>query len=385
MAVTINQSPSTDFVLSGNPIVWVFSSNQTAQVNFSYYVEVYVDSVLHSTHQVFPESGIYGKFDGSEIAESYLSAPQLPTDINGTNPIDATMYLTIYERYGTTPTLQASTNTTTLYFIKGKLFTNDWINTNINDYYINDKIQAKKMLTQCPDFNLRQGEKQIFNFVMSDANIYGYYVELRYKDTNGNTVNSESIANSGYLLQNSFMLTYAALDAYYSLDNVATVDVWLNQPVSAVISETITINIDNSCAEYTARLHFLNQLGGIDAFTFTQVGRYNATTETQSFLTTQGTFDGATFGWDGLNSQVNNYQVGVNRKLKIESGWITADVQEWLNNNLFTSPYVLLETSNGLLRVANMSTSVTYNRSKTDMLFNTVIEIDELHHTSMIV
>jgi len=83
MAVTIEQQPITLHMLSGNPIVWVFSSNQTVQVNFSYYVEVYVDSVLHSTHQVFPESGIYGKFDVSEIAESVLSAPLLPTTITG--------------------------------------------------------------------------------------------------------------------------------------------------------------------------------------------------------------------------------------------------------------------------------------------------------------
>ena len=381
MAVTINQSPSTDFVLSGNPIVWVFSSNQTAQVNFSYYVEVYVDSVLHSTHQVFPESGIYGKFDASEILDSLLNAPQLPTGIVGYDALDyLNVSLTVYERYGATPTLQASAVTSSLKSTKGKLFLNNWINTNVNTYYVGSTNRS--LLTNCPDIKLRSEEKLYFFGIIED--IGSSTINLTYKDSSGSTVNTESISINNYDVT-GYLLSYAILDGYYPLDNVSTVDFYLDIDSGAATTITYTINIDNSCAEYTARLHFLNQLGGIDAFTFTQVGRYNATTETQSFLTTQGTFDGATFGWDGLNSQVNNYQVGVNRKLKIESGWITADVQEWLNNNLFTSPYVLLETSNGLLRVANMSTSVTYNRSKTDMLFNTVIEIDELHHTSMIV
>ena len=108
MAVTINQSPSTDFLLSGNPVIWVFSSDQTAQPNFSYYVEVYVDAVLNSSHQVFPESGIYGKFDASQIAESELTAPQYPTDINGIDAGFNRINIKVYERYGTTPTLQAS-------------------------------------------------------------------------------------------------------------------------------------------------------------------------------------------------------------------------------------------------------------------------------------
>jgi len=313
-----------------------------------------------------------------------LSAPLLPTTITGLTFGYVEIMIDVYERYGATPALQANQDSSPIEVFKGKLFINDWTGLNLDDYAVQGGVYTTKFLSDCPSYYLRNGELLEFYFLTTE-NGQSFSVELNYKDSSGSSLNTESVALSTSDFTNAFSLDWDILDGYYPLEGVATVEVYVDMDAGSGSTETITINIDNSCAEYTARLHFLNQLGGIDAFTFTQVGRYNATTETQSFLTTQGAFDGATFGWDGLNSQVNNYQVGVNRKLKIESGWTTADVQEWLNNNLFTSPYVLLETSNGLLRVANMSTSVTYNRSKTDMLFNTVIEIDELHHTSMIV
>jgi hypothetical protein len=52
MAVTIYDEPQL-IAPAGNPLVFTFSSNQTAQDNFSFIVELYINSSLHSTHQVF--------------------------------------------------------------------------------------------------------------------------------------------------------------------------------------------------------------------------------------------------------------------------------------------------------------------------------------------
>lgn len=380
MAVTIEQSPSTDFVLSGNPIIWVFSSNQTGQVNFSYYVEVYVDGVLNSSHQVFPESGIYGKFDASQIAESELTAPTIPTDINGVDAGFARVNVKVYERYGTTPTLQASSTSNAKTVIKGKLFTNTWINTDINEYFIDD--DGKKFLTNCPEFKLRSSE-DLFLYSIVDSYTSNVTVHLNYKDVDGVSLNTESIVNTGYRL-NAYSLSYSILDGYYSLVNVSTVEVYI-EDVDNIISETIIINIDKCYKPDTTRLHFLNQLGGVDAFTFDAVSKQSMSTQTNSFLTTQGGFDGAAYTYSTTNSQTGNYQVTSNTKLMLESNWINEDIMQWLNDNLFTSPYILMETANGLQRVANTSASVKYKKNRNDMAFNVVIELDLQMHSSMII
>ena len=380
MAVTIEQSPSTDFVLSGNPIIWVFSSNQTGQVNFSYYVEVYVDGVLNSSHQVFPESGIYGKFDASQIAESELTAPTIPTDINGVDAGFARVNVKVYERYGTTPTLQASSTSNAKTVIKGKLFTNTWINSDINEYFIDD--DGKKFLTNCPEFKLRSSE-DLFLYSIVDSYTSNVTVHLNYKDVDGVSLNTESIVNTGYRL-NAYSLSYSILDGYYSLVNVSTVEVYI-EDVDNIISETIIINIDKCYKPDTTRLHFLNQLGGVDAFTFDAVSKQSMSTQTNSFLTTQGGFDGAAYTYSTTNSQTGNYQVTSNTKLMLESNWINEDIMQWLNDNLFTSPYILMETANGLQRVANTSASVKYKKNRNDMAFNVVIELDLQMHSSMII
>ena len=109
------------------------------------------------------------------------------------------------------------------------------------------------------------------------------------------------------------------------------------------------------------------------------------TTQTNSFLTTQGGFNGAAYTYSTTNSQNGNYQVTSNTKLMLESDWVTEEVMSWLNDNLFTSPYVLLETSNGLQRVANTSSSVEYKKQRNDMVFRVKINLDLEMHSSMII
>ena len=56
MALTIHDTP-VNYTPSGNPVVWTFSSDQTAQANFSYLVEVYVGGTLRGRQQIFTGNG----------------------------------------------------------------------------------------------------------------------------------------------------------------------------------------------------------------------------------------------------------------------------------------------------------------------------------------
>lgn len=107
MAITIEQTPR-DYTPSDNPIVWKFRSDEYLQPNFSFVVKVYVNGILDSAHEVYPErnnfSGGYGKFDAMSIAlrecESFV--PDLVNMIQD-NKNYKPIKIEVFERYGTPP------------------------------------------------------------------------------------------------------------------------------------------------------------------------------------------------------------------------------------------------------------------------------------------
>ena len=109
MAVTITQEPQL-FQPACNPYVWVFSSDQTAQPNFSFIVELYVNFVLVSTHQVFNESANYAKFDASGELRALLTSEMITTGALLTFYDTAISFVNIkvYEKYGTPPVISGT-------------------------------------------------------------------------------------------------------------------------------------------------------------------------------------------------------------------------------------------------------------------------------------
>ncbi len=74
MAVTIYDEPQL-ISPAGNPLVFTFSSDQTAQPNFSFVVELYIDSTLRLTQEVFRQFNTLGRIDVSEAVQSTLTSP----------------------------------------------------------------------------------------------------------------------------------------------------------------------------------------------------------------------------------------------------------------------------------------------------------------------
>ncbi|MFN9954132.1 MAG: hypothetical protein ACK55I_13615, partial [bacterium] len=135
MAVTIYDEPQK-YSTAGNPLMFTFSSDETAQPNFSFIVEVYVNGSLHSTHQVFRQFNTLSKFDCSGILASTLSSP-LIVDGTLTTFYDSAIneyYIIVYEKYGATPTTQASDTSATLYAFNGSLRHPDWIDFDYQNY-----------------------------------------------------------------------------------------------------------------------------------------------------------------------------------------------------------------------------------------------------------
>jgi hypothetical protein len=68
MAISFFQEPQL-FTPATNPIIWVFSSDQTGQANFSYKVELIINGALFGTYELYPMFDTYAKFDASECID----------------------------------------------------------------------------------------------------------------------------------------------------------------------------------------------------------------------------------------------------------------------------------------------------------------------------
>ena len=133
MAVTINNTPQA-FTPSDNPVWFTFSSDQTAETNFSFLVEVYINDTLVANELIFPDSGINGRFNAQSYASNACNSPQVVDGIL----IDALNYaqvkIKVIERYGDPIADGADATSANIYVFKARLSDDDFVDYLYTDY-----------------------------------------------------------------------------------------------------------------------------------------------------------------------------------------------------------------------------------------------------------
>ena len=152
MSVTITNSPQ-DYTTASNPVVFEFSSDETANANFSFVITLTVNGSVHSYHQVFPESANFGKFDCSAILRTIVFSDLVSDgtlDTSYTNAI-ATYSVVVTEKYGTPPALfdpyEATSSTFTV--TNGSLRHDEWLDYDYTVYDLNS-VQDCLFMTLFP-------------------------------------------------------------------------------------------------------------------------------------------------------------------------------------------------------------------------------------------
>jgi hypothetical protein len=351
MAVTIYDEPQL-IAPAGNPLVFTFSSNQTAQPNFSFIVELYIDSTLRLTQEVFRQFNTLGRIDVSEAVQSVIRNPEITTDLefDATNSM-VTYAIIVYEKYGSTPTIQASDTSTTLKAFNGALEYPQW---RVWDYEIYDPnlTQDAVFLTNFPTTS-RALCGMYENFYLAYFEQSGVvpvilYVELL--DIQGNTIASDyinitstdfNILNVGpqVIISNSIITQNDFDDCYRYSVNVDVSGVSFVGP--------FVIYMDTDCKRYeTYRLHWLNKLGSWDSFTFALVSTESATVQAFDYQRDPGVWDGTSYTYPLYSGQKIHYAKTKSKQLILNSDWISEAVQNWLVDSLFDSPLVYLEQNN---------------------------------------
>ena len=392
MAITFHTQPQV-FTPGSNPVVWTFSSDETAQVNFSYIVEVYVNSILHSTHQVFPQNGIYAKFNASEIARGLLSSPLL---LDGTL---VTLYetafdiieITVYEQYGTPPAIEASEASDPKYVFNAALRHPDFVNWDYWDYNIstnNVMGSGMKYLTSWPrtyKYLCGLNEKVFLGFISNDS---GLQVDIRlYNAANSLIVSSlgnsitfqplnvidaspQNIINNTAITSGNFSTC-----AYYTVRTNAS-----GGGAYPGRSEVFKIYIDTECQRYPSkRLHWLNKFGVWDSFTFDLVSTDSTKVDGNRYEKEKGVWNNEDYVYPLYQGEATTFSKRAEDTLTLNSDWIKEDVQQWLVRELYESPKVYLESDGSFEPVNVTNASYKLKISRRDGLIQELVEIQRTY------
>jgi hypothetical protein len=390
MAVTIHDSPQ-DFTPSDNPINWTFSSDQTAQLNFSYLVEVYIGGVLTANELVFPTNGIYSRFDGSSYASVNCSAPTILNnfieDSNNYNFIS----IKVIERFGDPILDGASATSSDVNFYKAKLYNQDFVDYDSNNYVINPGI-SKKWLTNFPGGYageirplVRRTDEQLRMMVINNqANVANLKIELF--DSIGVSVASwmaTPVISSNKITIINFtpsVIVSSTTITQTNFDDSAYMVV-----SSANYLDEFYIDLNDNCKFSTAkRIHFLSEIGSIESLSFDLLSRISGKVKSFGYEKTFGQWNGSSFDYTKEQGQAVDFAKHSERSMIVESDWLQEDVQHWLGRNLIESPLIWIEENDSLLRRKISSTSWKDAYHENEMLFKEQITLILPSKTSMI-
>lgn len=387
MAITIYDQPQ-QIAPAGNPLVFTFSSDQTAQPNFSFVVEVYIQGQLRLTQEVFRQFNTLGRIDVSEVIMSELRNPTISDDFE-TNINFDTYSIIVYEKYGTPPVvdLSSSVSSSGLNSLNASLEYPQWINWNYDDY----------------DPNLTSGSLFLTDFPRTSKPLCGMYENfyLAYFDftqSNAVTINCALYDIQGNIIASDPSIALTFTD--FNIVNVSPQSIIANSSITQLDfdscykyyiylelggtprSETFFIYMDTDCKRYTThRLHWLNKLGSWDSFTFALVSTESATIQAFDYQRDPGIWDGTSYTYPLYSGQKVHFAKTKTKQLVLNSDWIKEDVQNWLVESLFDSPLVYLEQNNGTefepVKVTN--TSYQLKTRRRDGLIQEQITIDRTY------
>jgi len=364
MSVTITNSPQ-DYTTASNPVVFEFSSDETANANFSFIITLTVNGSIHSYHQVFPESANFGKFDCSAILRTIVFSDLVSDgtlDTSYTNAI-ATYSVVVTEKYGTPPVefdpYEATSSTFTV--TNGSLRHDEWLDYDYTIYDLNS-VQDCLFMTLFPrtsKYYCGLTESMFVGSLMTSAAISDLDVVLY--DVTGSTIAS-SFSNpltAAYMLvtdvsPTSIVANTSITDANFSTCYYYTVSVGQG----AAATESFKIYIDTECSQYTSRrLHWLNKLGVWDSYSFTKYSEEASNIKTFDYQKNQGVWsDTNTFDYNRVNGSSFSGTKSVTDTMTVNTDWIKEEKHNWLMRSLLESPSVYLEVSQGVFEPVRVST-----------------------------
>ena len=378
MAITILSSPGP--MAAYNQIPYTVSSNMTSQPNFNYIIDVNEiggtnNPLARLKYPVQPSSSQL-TFDVGNVVKNYVSydfGNALAARIAANTRSRINYYVEFRELYDVSgvPTLSGvlassptSPNSSNFKLATNAIFDFEdyspdaYIDCNVSGFgFLNaDLIEPEKI-------ELSQNRILTFfdpNRVVTDIAI------------SADGISPISVAVS--LTANEYLFNINAGKYLFDLTGGITSpnNIVVRLLASGVTLATKRFSVGDNCSQYpTVRLHWLNKLGGFEAFNFTKNTINAMDIERKQFKAP------LQIGYSQSDRLKTNYNTTINDKITINSDWISEE-QSLLLEQLATSPIIYLERSaNDFVAVNILNSFYEVKNYLTDRkLFNVTFEIE---------
>lgn len=368
MAVSfIANLSSAAYYPTSNPITFTVNSNNSGNCNFRYVNDIYINNVKVFTQKQFPDPTTgYGFFDISRIISDYIDdlIPKSPYTAyfnlasSGTAPTALlSVYCKLGEEYDTSVdcdgTIYSYLNlieSNTIYAFNGAIDYEDWPSFNYTNYLVSTAASStKKFLTNAPrTLDITDKDSFYLDFLSNETinSNWNIYLTINWKNGSTSQLPLTAASLSAYKRYRIAVGPFDINKIYGStpLDSslVNTYSVYLRYNTTQV-SESFTFKM-KAAKEFETRFAWVNQLGGIDHFTFyhRNTKTYNVTRKTykKSLLRNYSNYwtyqvgDRETATYDVSATQTNKVSTFCYRS---ESEWLS---ELWFSTNAWIYDYV---------------------------------------------
>jgi hypothetical protein len=399
MAVTFIQQPDL-FVSGFDPIIYLASSNQTTQTNFRYRIQVLDASANVITELRKPAYYADGTvdLDAHRIIENYLSYDMtnliagsvgFKTGVN----VYKKFKINIREEYGAVVSGYASAESTYIYAINSAQTYLKQINNPIDDLvYKGIPTTSGTFLTNQPStIDIRTGDSYELGFLNYATNGTDH-MRVKTYDESGTLLKSSTFANTwvadstdkehflsvlvGPANLNSWTVASGSAQPMIA-DNVAKYEISFENNTPTIVSNTLTFKIDRECTRdgnYN-RLFWLNPLGRMDAFNFTQIADDNITVQSSNYNRLQGTRTSSGITFNTYSHERSNFFNSSKQKYTLNSGYVNSETSLWLKE-LVQSPLIYMIIGGQFVAVNILTTEYQAKSTIKEKLFNVTMEVE---------
>ena len=399
MAVTFIQQPDL-FVSGFDPIIYLASSSQTTQTNFRYRIQILDASANVITELRKPAYYADGTvdLDAHRIIENYLSYDManliagsvgFKTGVN----VFKKFKINIREEYGAVISGYASAESTYIYAINSAQTYLNQINSPVDDLvYKGIPTTFGTFLTNQPStIDIRVGDSYELGFLNYATNGTDHMRVKTYNEA-GTLLKNSTFANpwvvdttdkehflsvlvgAGNL--NSWTVTSGSAQPLIA-DTVAKYEIMFENSSNTLVSNTLTFRIDRECTRdgnYN-RLFWLNPLGRIDAFNFTQIADDNISVQSSNYNRLQGTRTSSSITYNTYSHERSNFFNSSKQRYTLNSGYIDSNTSIWLKE-LVQSPLIFMIINGQFVAVNILTTEYQAKSTYKEKLFNVTMEIE---------
>lgn len=400
--VLINQPENYSLAYNDNPYVF-YSTNYGNGQRFKVSVLQQGAPPL-ATERVYPRVGVTSTgvvtqnrayYDPSRILQSVLTPTILPMpSTNHATILDTVSMSKKYSLEITEELLQpdGTYQNGDSWFSELKTVWNgvrntvDWLSFDYTDYDITSA--NKSVLSDAPTTQYIDSDQSAFLYFFASSEDV-VTVRLRGYDASGTLVSTGditvaqtsqfsrvAIGTRDIPISNSS--DWSSGNPSTFLTGVTYYDAVLVSGTGSSVAKRFYVN--QRCSKYTPiRLHWLNRLGGFDAFNFSLKSMKETEIDRSSYRQEHHRFTGFNWIYDSSDRGLTDYHVNTMKKLTINTPFLTEAESIWLED-FATSPLIYQELNGALISMSGKPKMIAEKTSLNDKLMQYEFELEYSLH-----